>query len=323
MTMHTHKPKNTPQFIPLSFIQELLRYSSRQLEYEREAARLIKETLRAYGMEFSVQRFATKIPRERHAELFADGKSIPCKSTALVSGVISGKDHLLSSLISSQENLYTSNINSNPRCSTISCSNYYFAPAVAVDTDGLITVLRAQRVTGKVAVDAVRWTSENILVGNRTNPRTIVFAHYDSIESGAIDNASGVAVVMDAVVHNSQTLEDTLYVFSGNEELSYDQPVYWGHGFRAFERMYLSLMRRVRSIIVVDCVGYGRAAFSQDPHLVPLAFPITNVHTWQKKIRILSADVDALMPVYHSAIDDGRMITAAYLRQAHDMLLNA
>ncbi len=54
----------------------------------------------------------------------------------------------------------------------------------------------------------------------------LVFSHYDSISSGVIDNASGTALSLYLVINYPKLLEKTLFVFAGNEELSYDEPIY-------------------------------------------------------------------------------------------------
>lgn len=68
--------------------------------------------------------------------------------------------------------------------------------------------------------------SLNILVGNNINPKNIFFAHYDSVGIGATDNASGVGILMNIIINFPKSLRDNLFVFSGNEELSYDYPTY-------------------------------------------------------------------------------------------------
>jgi hypothetical protein len=73
-------------------------------------------------------------------------------------------------------------------------------------------------VKGRVEVEKGRHHTHDILVGNITSPRALVFAHYDSIGPGVIDNASGVAVMLALLTQEAELLQEVLFVFSANEE---------------------------------------------------------------------------------------------------------
>lgn len=310
-------------FDPLRFIRALVAIGERQCDGEMRARDAIETTLREHGIACAREYFSLKIPRMRGATLVADGKKIPCVGTGLVSGAIAGKDVLVSSSMPSSYFQEKANINFSPSCRTFSPGNHYFAPSVAVDHKGLAAVLQATKVRATMEVAAVPHRSANILVGNTKDPRVVCFNHYDSIGPGAIDNASGVAVTMDAILRHPTLLQHCLFVFAGCEELSFDRPFYWGHGYRAFEQKHPALLRAARAIYVVDSLGNGATLITDDPAIVPRAFPIQSAKRYAKKIRIVTGDIDHLMTVYHSALDDGRGITSKELKKATSVLVGA
>lgn len=303
-------------------MRELLKFSPRQLKGETMTARFIKDTLKHYDIKYKEQKFITFIPKTKSVSLFADNKKVQCQACCYVSGIIEGKSFLLSSLIPSRFFLGEANINFNPECPrTISCSNFYFAPALAVPRGEVQRLLNAKKVRGRVIVKRVKHGAVNILVGNMKNPQVICFAHYDSINMGAVDNASGVAILMDAILSNSNILASTLYVFSANEELSYDKPTYWGHGFRVFEEKFLGVMKKTKKIIVIDSLGNGPTYTTQDRNLQYLGFPVKNLKSLRKKVFAMTGDFHHLMSVYHSDADDMSGLSDRYLKEATQKLL--
>ena len=72
----------------------------------------------------------------------------------------------------------------------------------------------------KIPVPLEKHDTNNLLVGNLINPRSILLTHFDAIGPGALDNASGVAVCLKVLIENSGFIEDNLVVFSGSEETS-------------------------------------------------------------------------------------------------------
>jgi len=312
--------KNT--FDIIKFIKNLLQLSPRQIENETKAANFIISVLKKHNIPYYLHYFSTKIPKTKKEFLIADKKKIPCRGCCFVSGETKNKDYLISSLIPSHFFIDKSNINFNPQCKGISLSNFYFAPALAISKKDLPYILKAKKVFGKVIVEPIKHKAVNILVGNKKNPKTICFAHYDSIEKGAIDNAAGVAVLMKAIILKPKTLENNLYVFSANEELSYEKPTYWGYGFRAFEKKFLNIMIKTKKIIVIDCPGNNKTNILEDDNLAYLAFPIKNKNKFKNKIKIITGDIEKLMNVYHSDLDDLSQIKEKYLNEAVEKLLN-
>lgn len=303
-------------FEPLVFVKQLVALNERQRAQEQRAAQLLLRVLKKHDVPFFVQSFQAKTPVILQSDLVVDGKKIPAIATSFVSGCIHNKQTLLSSLISSQRTLYDANINFNPDCETISRSNHYFAPSLAVAKQHIDLILRAKNVKGTVKVKKHTHTSANILVGNRKNPKHILFCHYDSFGPGATDNASGTATLLALAIHHPETLKHSLLVFSGNEELSYDQPIYWGHGYRVFERRFQTQIDQAKQLLMVDCVGNGLTQVDTSLHMIRLGLPLTGIEKQKKKVKVLYGDVEKLMQVYHSDLDTIETLTKGYLADA-------
>ncbi len=306
----------TEKFDYQKFIAKLVSFAPRQFENEKKTADFLVSFLEKNSVFYAIQEFETEIPLTKKVLLMADKKQIDCEGCSFVSGEIKSNDIIISSLLSSSICQDISNINYNPKCSGISLNNYYFAPAICVSREKIALVIKAKKIFGEVVVERKKFKSKNILVGNLKNPQTISFAHYDSIKKGAIDNASGVALLMKSLLEKPEILENSLFVFSGNEELSYDKPIYWGRGFRAFEKKYFSILNKTKKIIIVDCVGNAPVTVIADLAVAKLAFPILNLNKIGKKVEIVTADLDDLMQVYHSDLDDGKKIIKKYFDEA-------
>ncbi|HSX00814.1 MAG TPA: M28 family peptidase [Candidatus Saccharimonas sp.] len=269
---------------------------------EAAACDLLCDLLKRAGLSYRIQEFASQTPVFREASLTADGQPVACLPCGLVSGEITNNYHLISSLTSSQRFIDMPNINFNPKTDAICLCNFYHAPALAISRRDVPRVMRATTIRGRLVVEPQAYTARNILLGNLTNPATVVFAHYDAYFAGATDNASGVATVLQAVLENPQRLDTALVVLAGNEELSYDYPVYWGRCFRQFNAAYPEVLRGAQQIVVVDSVGDGPPILERDPVLSKLAFPVADDELAAKTV-IVTGHFDALMRVYHSAAD--------------------
>jgi hypothetical protein len=305
----------------LNFIKTLVSFSPRQLEGEKKAANFIVDFLKKNKIQYHLDYFFTFVPKIEKAILKVDNRFIPCQGCSFIGGEIKDKDYILSSLIPSRFFIDKPNINFNPKCSDISLSNFYFAPAVAVVPKSLLLILKAKKVYGKVKVRKIKHKAVNILVGNINNPKTIIFAHYDSINTGAVDNASGVAVIISMIMESS-LLNENLFVFSANEELSYDFPTYWGHGFRVFEERYYKILYKAEKILVVDCVGHSRVKIFKDETFVNLAFPINNLKKLKNKILVFSGeDLNNLFRIYHSNLDLPKEINLKFLQETKNRVI--
>lgn len=302
----------------------MISFSPRQLKGEVLARNLIIKTLEKYGINLKLQNFNVQVPVYEKYYLKADGESIDCLPTALKSGKITGKDSIVSSLDFSSDLENVPNINYNPYAQAISLPNFYYSPSLAIALKDFNRVSKAKEIEGFVKVKKHSHKSANILAGNIKNPKTISFAHYDGFAGGAGDNASGVAVCLEAIF-SADILQENLMVFCGAEELSFDRPDYWGHGYRVFEKKYKKLMSGAKKIIVVDCVGTGKPELLNDLKYLPLYFPVIYLKAMKDKIFALSSikpDSKKFMKVYHSELDDLSQLKEKYLDMATQKLIN-
>lgn len=306
-----------PAFNQIAFIKKLLSLSPRELDNETEAGILIMQTLKHADLKYKVQKFINHIPATEKIKLEADGRIIACRNSGFKSGIILNKHNLVSSLLNFNENSPDApNINFNPYCPAISLVSFYAAPAFAISQQDLPHLLRAKKIRGEVKVKKTKYQSFNILVGNLKQPKAVFFTHYDSILRGATDNAAGVSALLAAILTKPRITENNLFVFSGAEELSYEQPTYWGFGYRVFEKRYLSLLKKTGIIIVVDSVGNDLPYLDRNPQILYQALPLKNFKRLQNKMAILRGNIDKLMSVYHSELDDLTELKADFLEKA-------
>lgn len=302
-----------PKIFYTDIISSLASLGHRQLDNELRAAEYIKTLLSDYNIDYKLQRYTVLVPKILKATLKADGINIPCRGTSFISGKITSKDNIISNLYSSKVSSEIPNINFNPQNDDISESNYYNAPAISVSRNDIGKIISANKIEGEVRVEKVSHTTYNILVGNRENPANIVFTHFDSINAGAIDNASGVAIVLKTIIDNPTLLKTTLFAICACEELSYDKPTYWAAGYRRFENKYLPLMEKSKMIIVTDSVGHSKPIVVKDDNLLRLGFAIKNINKFAPKSLVLTGDFDELMKVYHSNADNGAEIKDTFM----------
>lgn len=310
------------KYNPIEFIKKLTSFGTRQLEAETEAANLIRQTLLDHQLEFIEEKYSVDIPKFLSADLKVDDKNIKVLPTGLHSGEITKDNLLLSSLLSSQLNSDDANLNYSPVCTAISRNNFYFAPSLAFHVNDLEKISNAKVLKGKLEVEKTKHNSINFLIGNQTNPINILFCHYDSIGPGAIDNGSGTALLLQLVIEHPFLLKTNLIVIAGNEELSYDYPVYWGHGYRVFENEYKKALQNAKQILVVDCVGHAEPITTTDPSIIQLGFPLANIVSHAHKITMLYADLDKLMTVYHSEADQPEILNNEFLDQAYNKIFS-
>lgn len=302
----------------IKIIKRLISFSPRQLENETKAGNFILDVLSDFRELISIQRFKNSIPVPYEYHLFADNRKIRCEPNCFIGGRING--NVISSLDWGLD-CDQPNINFNPKCETISFASFYFSPSLAVSRKNAFKISKAKKVIGKVKIKRVSFESFNILVGNAKNPTNIVFTHYDSIGKGAIDNASGVAVLLRTILDNPEKLRSNLFVIAGQEELSFDKPIYWGRGYKVFEEKYSSTLKRSKKIVIVDSVGNGGTLISNRLELLEQAFPIKNLKQFKNKCSIVTGNFSKLMTVYHSDLDDLKEIEIKFLIEAKSKLL--
>lgn len=300
-----------------SILHELTKIGPRFAENEIKAAKIIEEELHANKVDFSVQTFETEVPVCVKAELTADGNNIKCIGSTLKSGIIPNGDFLVSNLGYSCDSAY--NIAYSPVTDEISLVDHYKVPSLTISRKDIVKVVMAKNVSGLVEVERRKISTENILAGNLENPECIVFAHFDSIVgNGALDNAGSIAVVMSCLNNNKNLLKTTLFVFSGNEEVSYDEYKMSGYGFRVFEEKYSTLLEKARRIIVLDGVGVGKPSCSQTG--LDWVLQVKMLDKIIDKVFWLQNDQTLVLPYFHTAIDNPDIIDNEYLIEAEKLL---
>lgn len=307
----------------MKFVEKLCSFAPRLGKNEKLAADFIIKTLSANGIKYYSQKFKATIPIWKKADLFVDGDRIECKNTSLVSGHILGKENIVSSFASLDEGKNKYNINFSPLADIICMADFYRHPSVAVKYSDLPKILKAKDVQGEVVVEKFTYDSQNILVGNRKNPKFLVFVHYDCIGAGgAVDNASGVSVAMHAIFNYPEILDHTLFIFSGCEEIAYDNYKINGIGFRKFEQTFFLIMKKAKRIYVLDGVGNGAPHFTQDFNLLDVTLQVKMLKSIQKNVFLMQGDVDKIMDVYHSDKDTIDQLRESYLKESSGFLFD-
>ncbi len=301
---------------------ELCSIPERQLSGETDARNLIESYLQSKQTAFTVDEYETCIPKYLDWGLKVDGKKIECLPCGYVSGKVVSKATVLASTISSQKNVYDANINFNPYSNRISRSNFYFAPALAIHRSDVQAVLEGGEIDGYMNVEKTAHTSANILVGNAENPKNIIFTHFDSVGTGAIDNASGTALTLELLSQYPELLAENLFAICGNEELSYDETIYWGHGYREFEDTYPELLTRAKHIYILDSFGHTPVQQIKDVPTMTLAFPVAKINELASKMTVIAGDLGALMQYYHAEDDVILNLKDEYYQEAYDLTLS-
>ncbi len=304
----------------LDVINTLCALGERQGDTALRAADYISAYLNELKIQFTTIEYSTAIPNVISSYLLINGKEVEARSCSFVGGKIDKDSQIITSLQSSQNHFYKPNINFNEKCRAISTPNYYSAPALAINFTDLESVKNAGSIEGECIVNRQDCIAKQILVGNLASPKHILFCHFDSLFQGAVDNASGVAVLLNLIQQNPHLVRENLFVFDGNEELSYDTGIYWGHGYREFQRRFDPLLQSAKGIIVVDCVGYDTPSYYHTPEIIKLAFPILNPESYTHKCEVISGGVDLMMSFYHSEIDTPKLITSEALREVVEYL---
>ena len=206
----------------------------------------------------------------------------------------------------------------NPVSHGVCLQMYKTTPTVAINRDSVVQLVMANNIRGEVVVENLTYQTENILVGNITNPRKAIFAHYDSIVGdGAIDNAGSVEVVIQTIISNKNLLENNLFVFAGSEEesVSSHNGLY---GFEIFNRNYGHLLDNASEILVLDGVGISEPSFISDHFDWVFYVPEGNK---TRKILWMQNDQTEVMKYYHSSLDTIDHLKQEYLDQAKELLL--
>ncbi|MDO8509561.1 MAG: M28 family peptidase, partial [bacterium] len=285
----------------IDFIKKLTIISPRYGIDEMKGAKIITDELAKLNINFVGEKFESSVPRIDRAELFADGVEIPCIGCSFKGGEIRSIEQ----------------IHFNENTDEICLMSFHDEPAIAVSRLSMPIIKTAKNIVGKVEVNAEKFTTENILVGNFNNPTSIVFAHFDSVVGpGAVDNAAAVAMLIEVINQNNSLLEKNLFVFAGNEEVSYDGDDYDSHGFRVFESLHQEIIKSTKQLLVIDGIGASSPEFTQDS--MNQVFVLKDSSTYQAKYYWMKNDQKEIMKYYHSVGDTVDKINPKFLDEAKE-----
>lgn len=257
---------------------------------EKKVVDFLLNILESFNVE--VQKFKNVIPDVSNSKIKP--------KIGLISTFSSGKIYIEErNIISNFFEFDRPNINFNPFCQDISLVTFYREPAITISKSDVEKLIELDEI--KVKIKKERFISHNILVGSK-NPRYVVFTHYDTVLSGVCDNISGTSFLIHFILKNQQYLKNTLFVFSGSEELTYYDSTYWGYGYRIFEEEHLDVLKNCKRIVVVDSLGLAKSYI--DKEFLKEAFPIKNLEIFKRKIFLITGINKSYWKIYHSNLDN-------------------
>lgn len=299
------------------FLKGLTDLGPRYAEKEIQAAKIIKKELSLLEVPFVSQPFETEVPVCTKAELTIDGEKVDCLGSTIVGGQIPDGKYLISHFGFSGDTPY--NIAYSPVTDDISVVDHYRVPSLSISRKDVVKVVMAKEVIGSVVVNRTKIKTENILVGNSINPKHIIFAHFDSIIGrGAVDNAGSVTIMMSFIENNKNLLAETLFNFSGNEEMAYDDYKLSGYGFRVFEDEYGNLLENAGKIIVMDGLGVDEPIFTQNG--LDWVLQLKMLDKIRQKVFWLQNNQTPVLKYFHTKSDSDEIIKEKYLSNAENAL---
>ncbi|MFZ8856506.1 MAG: hypothetical protein ACO2OX_04975 [Candidatus Nanopusillus sp.] len=302
----------------IDIIKDLEKLTPRNNEESlNNTSKYIKENLEKVGIDFFDQYFKVSIPFDEGSYILLDnGEKIIGKANSFVSGYFEEKN-IYSSQNISQE-IRIPHINYNQYYDAFSGVIFYDFPVINIKKSDLIKVINSEEIKVYVNIKRKLIKTENILVGNIKNPKNIIFTHFDTIFSGALDNSSGTAALLYGIINNKININENLIVFSGCEELSYDRPYYWGYGYRVFEYEYKEILEKSKKIIIYDMFGHSKPILTKD--YIKEAFPIMSEYLYEKSTQISESNNDWIK-FYHSDADTIDKIKEDYINEGFELLL--
>ncbi|MEM5829936.1 MAG: hypothetical protein QXL82_00255 [Candidatus Aenigmatarchaeota archaeon] len=303
-------------------IKELEKFYPIRGKREKLAANFIMSFLEEKGISYEIQKFKNQVPNGK-SKLICDGVEIKSLPSSFVSGKIRDKNLIPNILI--RENFSEPNIAFNPYSKAISLATFYYVASLTISRNDVQKVLKADEIYGKVKIKKEKFTGYNIIVGNIKTSKRLIFAHYDTVLNGAIDNSSGTAFLLSLITNSKYLKEENLFLICGSEELSFEKP-YWGYGYRIFEKEFEYLFKEVKEIIVVDCIGFDKPIFiDSDKNLKMEAFPIKNFEKYEKKIVVFSSisenNIKDFYSFYHSYLDTKKLLEKKYIEESFEKFL--
>lgn len=288
-----------------------------------KAAKFIINLLEKYNIGYDIQKITNYIPSGK-SKLKIDGENIECIPACFISGKIEEKN--IVSNILPLENLESPLISFNPYCKEFSLVSFYFTPSINIRGKDVKKIIVAKEIKGKVKIKKEKIKAINISVGNIKNPKNLIISHYDTVLNGAVDNLSGISVMLDIIINKKEKiLKNNLFVFCGSEELSYNKPIYWGYGYRKFEEEFFDVFIKTKNIFVIDCIGFDKPYINKDEKLNFEAFPISNFQKIKNKIHLItsitSKNMKNFYSFYHSNLDVPTLLKEEYMENSIKLLI--
>lgn len=307
-------------------IEDICQFSPRQGEGETRTAAYIEQSLREQNMNVVIEPYETIVPIIREARLHI-GETVYeapyivgcCFESGSIGGRIAFENHTQPSPISGS--MFDSVIAHNPHCAAPSQASFYRIPAVAVTKRIFDYANKAycagKAIKGFVEVEQRKHGSKNILLGNISSPRVLCITHYDCLQKGALDNASGVAVLLHAIEQIREKTDDILFAFCGNEEICAEPGYYGGKGYRVLYEAHEKIFEDAQKIVVVDSVGNSapRVLSATEDSTCYSGFPVPQFEVIRNKLSLIMGEMQGLLDIYHSEDDDGRNITEEHLQE--------
>ncbi len=267
----------------------------------------------------TIEEFKNCVPLAVDSSLMVDGKSVTTRPISFKSGKLD--KNITAVEFGMKSDFDKGYIAYNMYSKVPSLHTFFSEPSVAISNNDIKLISNSKSITGFVEIEPYDYVSRNILIGNITNPEGIIFSHIDTVESGFIDNLTGVAAMYDILKSKPNLIDTNLFVFSGNEELSYDGQIYWGKGYRDFENRHKALLDIARQIHVIDCIGQTPHVVHTDRSIIDLAFPLGSIEEYYDKTQLYAGDMDKLMSIYHSDIDNSNAFNKKYYDDALKYIL--
>lgn len=271
--------------------------------------------------QITVQTFENSVPINKGYALEIAGKKILSTPICFFSGNLDNSLEIIE--FEDTREFGKSYLAYNKYCDALSRHAFFEKTSFAIlAKDYNFAIENFKNISGFVEIERFEYVSRNILVGNTSNPKSIIFCHLDTVEKGFIDNLSGVIAMLDVLSRDLTLLDSNLFVFSGNEELSYEFPTYWGYGYRRFEDEYYTLLEDSKNIIVADCIGQTKTKVYKDIATVRLGLPIKKLEKIIDKTQLVAGDLGKLMNIYHSDLDTESQMNWSYFNQSVDYILS-
>ncbi len=181
-------------------------------------------------------------------------------------------------------------------------------PAIAVSEVDAERLKSVKEVSWRLKTRAVETFGEAFLVGNLEKAEKAVVLHYDSLWAGAVDNASGVVAALELL--ERVDLDKVAFAFIGFAEVALGEEEYWLYSFNQVSSAYAELFENVKEVVVLDCLGTGKAGRIVEKEYVESYSPFG-----AEKLTIFGTPLRAMREYYHGTNDTPDKVLPKALRE--------